>query len=64
VRIRCQIGLVTETTVTTRPFSGYALRGVVVGRDLDAVRGSLGGQHQLPLHPDYLRPGGQRLRLA
>ena len=38
--------------MTTPPFSGYALRRVVVAADLDALRGPLGGQHQLPLHLD------------
>ena len=34
------------------PFSGYALRGVVVAPDLDKLRGPLRGRRQLPLHLD------------
>jgi hypothetical protein len=34
------------------PFSGYALRGVVVAPDLDVLRGPLRGRRQLPLHLD------------
>ncbi len=34
------------------PFSGYALRQVVVAPDLDALRGPLHGRRQLPLHLD------------
>lgn len=34
------------------PFSGFALRRVVVARDLDALRGPLHGRRQLPLHLD------------
>lgn len=34
------------------PFSGYALRRVVVAPDLDALRGPLHGRRQLPLHLD------------
>lgn len=34
------------------PFSGYALRGVVIALDLDVLRGPLRGRRQLPLHLD------------
>ena len=34
------------------PFSGYALRRVVVAPDLHALRAPLRGQRQLPLHLD------------
>ncbi len=34
------------------PFSGYALRPVVVAPDLDMLRGPLRGRRQLPLHLD------------
>jgi hypothetical protein len=34
------------------PFSGYALRQVVVAPDLDALHGPLHGRWQLPLHLD------------
>jgi hypothetical protein len=34
------------------PFSGYALRRVVVAPDLDALRGPLSGRRQLPWHLD------------
>jgi hypothetical protein len=37
---------------TSSPFSGYALRRVVVAPDLHALRGPLHGQRQLPLHLD------------
>jgi len=37
---------------TTPPFSGYALRRVVVASDLHALRGPLQGHRQLPLHLD------------
>lgn len=41
-----------EASVGSPPFSGYALRRVVVAPDLEALRGPLHGQHQLPLHLD------------
>ncbi|CAB4896418.1 unannotated protein [freshwater metagenome] len=34
------------------PFSGFALRRVVVAPDLDVLRGPLRGRRQLPLHLD------------
>jgi hypothetical protein len=34
------------------PFSGYALREVVVAPDLGVLRGPLRGRRQLPLHLD------------
>lgn len=34
------------------PFSGYALRPVVIAPDLDLLRGPLDGRRQLPLHLD------------
>ena len=37
---------------TSGPFSGYALRRVVVAVDLHALRGPLQGRWQLPLHLD------------
>ena len=37
---------------TSPPFSGYALRRVVVASDLHALHGPLQGQRQLPLHLD------------
>jgi hypothetical protein len=37
---------------TSAPFSGYALRRVVVAPDLHALHGPLRGQRQLPLHLD------------
>jgi hypothetical protein len=37
---------------TSPPFSGYALRRVVVAPDLHALRGPLQGRRQLPLHLD------------
>ncbi|MDP9435541.1 MAG: hypothetical protein M3P93_10255 [Actinomycetota bacterium] len=37
---------------TSAPFSGYALRRVVVATDLHALRGPVHGQRQLPLHLD------------
>lgn len=42
----------TEPSISTPPFNGYALRGVVVAPDLDALHGPLDGRHQLPLHLD------------
>jgi len=37
---------------TSGPFSGYALRRVVVAVDLHALQGPLQGRRQLPLHLD------------
>ncbi len=37
---------------TSAPFSGYALRRVVVVTDLQTLHGPLQGQRQLPLHLD------------
>lgn len=37
---------------TPAPYSGYALRPVVVAADLDSLRGPLHGRRQLPLHLD------------
>lgn len=42
----------SQPSVNTPPFSGYALRGVAVAPDLVALHGPLDGQHQLPLHLD------------
>jgi hypothetical protein len=44
-------GRVSQASVSP-PFSGYALRQVVVAPDLDALRGPLHGRRQLPLHLD------------
>lgn len=44
-------GTVSKASVSP-PFSGYALRQVVVAPDLDALRGPLHGRRQLPLHLD------------
>lgn len=41
-----------KASIATAPFSGYALRRVVVAPDLDRLRGPLHGQYQLPLHLD------------
>ena len=41
----------TQPSVSA-PFSGYALRRVVVAPDLAALRGPLHGRRQLPLHLD------------
>jgi len=43
---------VSQPSSVSAPFSGYALRRVVVAPDLDALRGPLHGRRQLPWHLD------------
>lgn len=48
---RWNTGRVSQASASP-PFSGYALRQVIVAPDLDALRGPLHGRRQLPLHLD------------
>lgn len=46
----------TRTGPVTAPYVGYTLRHVVVAPDLQALRGPLQGQWQLPPHLDSSAP--------
>ena len=48
---RCHTRCVTPNSIVA-PFSGFALRPVVVVSQLDRLRGPLEGRRQVPLHLD------------